>query len=429
VLNPEGDSEMSIGNIAIIGAGPYGLSLGAYLRKEDIPVEIFGRPMASWRYRMPRGMFLRSEPFASNLWDPEGTYTLKNYYRSCGAEYKPVGMPLCLSDFLDYADWFQTQTVPKIQDRILVRLRRAAGRFDLSFADGGNIRANTVVIATGILPHARIPSILSELPNELRLHTADICELDQFAGREIAVLGAGQSALETAALLHEQGARVQILARATDIVWNHPSRVSASTLQRILRPEAGIGIGWRAWACSELPQVFHLLPGHTRMRAGAPWGPRGADWLRARIIGKVPVLTAHQVIRAEEHDGRVRLGICSPHESFELEVDQVIAGTGYKIDIARLAFLDPSIESAIEVLDGAPKLSSYFESSVAGLYFIGAAAELAFGPAMRFMYGAKHSAAVLAQRFRHRTTMKSERQRGIRANRAVPRSARSLRPY
>ena len=73
--------------IAIIGAGPYGLSLGAHLRRLGVPYRIFGRPMDSWRAHMPKGMMLKSDGFASNIYDPDGGFTLEKFCAQRGIEY------------------------------------------------------------------------------------------------------------------------------------------------------------------------------------------------------------------------------------------------------------------------------------------------------------------------------------------------------
>ena len=63
----------------IIGAGPYGLSLAAYLRARRADFRIVGSVMAPWRSNMPAGMFLKSEGFASTLFDPKAEFTLAAY--------------------------------------------------------------------------------------------------------------------------------------------------------------------------------------------------------------------------------------------------------------------------------------------------------------------------------------------------------------
>ena len=83
-----------------------------------------------------------------------------------------------------------------------------------------------------------------------------------------------------------------------------------------------------------------------------------------------------------------------------MDTDHVLAGTGYKVDIDRLAFLDPALRSRVKAFHGAPVLDSAFQSSVRNLYFVGISSAFAFGPVMRFVHGTKHAAAILAGHLR-----------------------------
>src|SRR6516165_1462268 len=58
-------------DVAIVGAGPYGLSLAAHLQALGVEYRVFGRPMDTWRHHMPEGMLLKSDGFASSLSDLE----------------------------------------------------------------------------------------------------------------------------------------------------------------------------------------------------------------------------------------------------------------------------------------------------------------------------------------------------------------------
>lgn len=94
-----------------------------------------------------------------------------------------------------------------------------------------------------------------------------------------------------------------------------------------------------------------------------------------------------------------------------MDTDHVIAATGYKVDIGRLAFLDPVLRSRIKVFRGAPVLDSVFQSSVQNLYFVDIASAFSFGPVMRFVFGAKHAAAILAAHLRAEARTRSGRSR------------------
>jgi FAD-dependent urate hydroxylase len=387
----------------IVGAGPYGLSVAAHLRGANVNHAIVGAPMQSWRDHMPAGMALKSERFASNLSDPERSLTLERFGASRGAGYSAKGVPLPIAEFLEYADWFQRRAVPEIGDAKLRRLRRAGDGFELTF-DDRTVTARRVILATGHLAFRHFPQALQRLADDvpaLVSHTADHRVLAGFAGQDVTVVGCGQSGLETAALLHEQGANVRVLARAPAIDWNAEPDRSRSLIRRMRWPESGLGDGWRSLAYSELPRLFGLLPEPTRRRIVATAnGPSGAWWLKHRVVDKVSLSTAHQITAAAPRNGGLRLSVRAGDDTVQIDTDHVMAATGYRVDLGRLAFLDPALRAAITSSGGSPVLNRVFESSVPGLHFVGIASALSFGPVMRFVYGAQHAAAILTSHIR-----------------------------
>jgi hypothetical protein len=74
-------------DVAIVGAGPYGLSLAAHLHSRGVDARVFGEPMRAWKNNMPAGMLLKSYPWASNLSDAESTFTAKRFYTEQGLPY------------------------------------------------------------------------------------------------------------------------------------------------------------------------------------------------------------------------------------------------------------------------------------------------------------------------------------------------------
>lgn len=392
---------MSMVEAIVVGAGPYGLSVAAHLRAANVGVQIVGRPMASWREHMPIGMALKSEPFASNLSDPAARFTLEKYRIAHGRPYQRKGGPLAIADFIDYADWFRLHAVPDISDVTVTRLRRIAGGFELMLSDGAVAFAKRVILATGHLAFRNIPAALSRLPKELMSHSADHRDLSRFAGRDVTIVGCGQSALETAALLHEQGAHVRVLARAPAIDWDADLLPSGTLFDRLRNPDAGLGPGWRNLAHSELPRAFYFLPADLRRRIVATAnGPSGAWWLKQRVIGTIPLATSTEIADAVAANGRLHLTVRSAAGTKQISTDHVIAGTGYKVDLSRLAWIDAALRSDIKTFNAAPVLSSALQSSVPGLYFVGIASALSFGPVMRFVHGAKHAAAILTAHLR-----------------------------
>ncbi len=387
----------------IIGAGPYGLSIAAHLRGAHIGHAIIGRPMASWRENMPVGMALKSEPFASNLSDPEQLYTFEEFHAARGTEYVRKGAPIPIADFIDYGEWFQRHAVPEIWDAEIRNLRWSGNAFELTL-DDRRILARRVIVATGHLAFRYIPELLrpfDERAEALVSHSADHRDLAQFAAKDVTVIGCGQSGLETAALLHELGANVRVLARADFVDWNPELDPAASLFVKLRWPESGLGPGWHSLAYSELPRLFFALPARTRERLLAKaHAPSGAWWLRNRVIGKILLLTSHHVTGAAERNGRLELSVRNERGTVRIAADHVIAATGYRVDLAQLPFLDPALRAAIRMADGAPVLNSVFESSVQGLHFVGLASAPCFGPVMRFVYGTRHAATILASHIR-----------------------------
>lgn len=79
--------------VAIIGAGPYGLSIAAHLRAYGIPFRIFGAPLDSWRRHMPVGMMLKSDGFASSLSAPDDRERSPHIAPSAGFRITPLTFP------------------------------------------------------------------------------------------------------------------------------------------------------------------------------------------------------------------------------------------------------------------------------------------------------------------------------------------------
>jgi FAD-dependent urate hydroxylase len=381
--------------IAIVGAGPYGLSVAAHLRRHGRPFRIFGSPMRTWRVHMPAGMYLKSEGCASSLSDPTGSLTLAAYCQEHGLRYGDQGVPVPLETFHDYGLAFQQRLVPEVEDTQVVALDRASDGYRLRTAAGETLAAGSVIVAVGIGQFAYLPPALAGLPGELVSHSSQHRDFAAFAGRDLTVLGGGQSALETAALAREQGAQVRVLVRKPTLVWNATPEPPPRPLARRARhPMTGLGPGWRSFFYCNAPGVFRRLPERTRVRTvDTALGPAGAWWLRERVLGGVPVLGGHTLRGAEADGGRLRLRLeREDGRVVECTTEHLIAGTGYRVDLGRLPFLSERLRARLRLVEQAPLLSPAFEASAPGLYFIGLASAYSMGPMMRFVYGADYTA-------------------------------------
>ncbi|MFY9936673.1 MAG: FAD-dependent oxidoreductase, partial [Silvibacterium sp.] len=178
-------------DVVVIGAGPYGLSIAAHLAQTSMSFRIFGTPMKIWRDHMPRGMLLKSEGFASSLYDPGSIFTLRRYCEENRLPYADIGSPVPLETFVAYGIEFRSRFVPKLEETQVTSVRPIDGGFELATADGQIVKARRVVVATGVTSFGYVPPGLAELAHELVTHSSEHQDLSGFNGRRVAVLGAG----------------------------------------------------------------------------------------------------------------------------------------------------------------------------------------------------------------------------------------------
>ncbi|MEU6192918.1 FAD-dependent oxidoreductase [Streptomyces sp. NPDC047061] len=405
--------------VAVLGAGPFGLSTAAHLRARGIPVRVFGDPMVSWRDHMPAGMILKSTPAASSLDCPQRGHTLADYCDAAGIRRLVTDEDtIPVETFIGYGEWFQRKLVPELERVRVVSVdrhkaenkaenkveskaeRKAEGPagFELKLDSGESFTARAVVVATGLSGLARLPAELAgagaDGPAGPVSHSSQHHDLTRFSGKELIVVGAGQSALETAALAAEAGAQVRVVSRGRGRVafgappWQQPR----------LRPESPFGRAWSLWALSYYPHPYRYLPAQARhYLVRRVLGPLGAWWLRDRFEGKVQVREVAAVTGVDTSDGAPVLTVRTHEGGTErLTADHVIAATGYHVDIAAMDFLGPGLCTRVAVSRGAPRLGAGYVSSVPGLYFTGLPAAASYGPVMRFVCGTEFASPRLA---------------------------------
>lgn len=386
---------------AIIGAGPYGLSIAAHFRSRGIPFRIFGRLMDSWRSHMPKGMCLKSDGFASNIYDPAAGFTLKQFCSERGIEYADSGIPVRLDTFSAYGEAFRERMVPELEDKLVTGLERLPVGFRIALDSGETFTARRVVLAVGITHFEYLPAELAKLPPELLSHSFRHHDLEPLRGRSVAVIGGGSSATDLAGLLHDAGAEVHLVSRRAELKFHGAPQVGKprSLWQQIQKPQSGIGPGWRLRFFADAPAAFYYLPESLRLEAvRRVLGPSGGWFAKDKVIGRVPLHLGCTPERAEVKNGRVALHLRAEDGSQqELLAEHVIAATGYRVNLDRLQFVSSEIRSQLKTVGGSPVLSSGFESSIPGLYFAGLAAANSFGPVMRFAFGAGFSARRLTR--------------------------------
>lgn len=379
-------------NVAIIGAGPYGLTAAAHLRRAGVDVRIFGEPMSFWQQNMPAGLLLRSNWTATCIAEHEGELSLDSFCATTGARF---GSPVPLDRFIDYGMWVQGKVAPDVDHRLVKTLETSQHGFKLTLADGTEVSASRVLVAAGIALFANRPAMAAGLPSELASHTGDHRDFSRFREARVLVVGGGQSALECAALLRESGAQAEVAVRQDRIIWLHGGKY-----QRMLGRYAGLvyaptDVGPMGLSrLVAVPDLFRRLPRATQdPLAYRSIRPAGAAWLRPRLT-EVPIRFGRTVVSATPR--AEKLDVTFADGDFQT-VDHLLFGTGYRVDITRYPFLTDGLIEKIKRAGGYPLLSSGMESSVPGLHFLGAPAAWSFGPIVRFVSGGWYTGRALVR--------------------------------
>ncbi|HET6694012.1 MAG TPA: NAD(P)-binding domain-containing protein [Pedococcus sp.] len=367
--------------VVVIGAGPHGLAAAAKLRRAGIEHHVLGDPMSFWR-TMPHGMLLRSNWTATSIAEYDGPLSLESYRDRSGRDLR---LPLPLQDFLDYGGWVQQQVVPEPDTRRVVQVGRTSDDFLLRLGDGDILSARRVVVAAGIADFVRMPEVARDLPGHLVSHTSQHRDLSRFRDRAVVVVGLGQSALESAALMHEAGASVEVIGRKQQITWLHGGKYHRKLGRFVPLFYAPTDVGPLGLSrVVAAPDLFRRLPRTVQdPLAYRSIRPAAAAWLGPRLA-EVPVTTGRRVTRLTAREETV---VVELDDGSRREVDHVVFGTGYQVDVARYPFLQPDLVARVRRRQGYPLLTGGMESSVPGLHFLGAPASWSFGPTMRFVAG------------------------------------------
>lgn len=381
--------------VAVIGAGPYGLSVAAHLKGTGLSMRVFGEPMAFWRAHMPRGMRLRSPWRATHMSDPDGAFTLDAF---ASERCIDRDAPLALEKFVGYGLWFQEHAVPDVDRRAVRAVDGSGNGFRLELAGGDIFAADRVVVATGLANQDYRPPAFRDLPAALVTHSCEHADFTPWSGKQVAVIGRGQSACESAALLADAGAEVELISRG-EIHWlgstaarSSAPHAAAWRLRDALAAPSAVGPFPLSWL-AELPGlVRHLAPAARKRLTARSLKAGAAGWLQPRF-GNVGCDPGRSIVGARAAGDRIAVAL----DTGERHFDHVVLGTGYRVDISRLGILAPALLEGIAQTDGSPLLQAGFESSVPGLHFVGSYAVASFGPLMRFIAGAPYAARAVAK--------------------------------
>jgi thioredoxin reductase len=368
--------------------------MAAHLRARGVKYRVFGDPMRFWR-NMPPGVNLKSLAYATNVYVPGQGYSYPQWCLDHGLEdFEPCTM----QSFAAYGCEMQKRFIPDLEEVLVTNVQRQDRKFAVTLATGERFLANKVVACTGLSGLAHIPAPLRQLGPALMRHTFDISGYDEFKGKTVAVIGAGASAIEAGALVRESGGTSDVYVRGAEAVFHGRTARERSLWQRMKTPTSVLGASRRGWILEHLPWLVYRLPVERRTRfVKNQLGPASPWWIKDRTQG-MPIHVGHELIEAHSTGNRVQLAFRDgTGHTKATEVDFVIAGTGYDVDVTRLAYLDPGMIPSIRCIDRAPALNPYFESSVPGLYFLGTLSYMCFGPLFRFVCGAEKAVPKVAR--------------------------------
>ena len=362
---------MSTCDVVIVGAGPYGLSAAAHLRMlKGLELRVFGEPMSFWDRNMPTGMRLRSNWSATQIAAPDNSLTLEAFQAASDIQFST---PVPLDRFIQYGLWYQSQAVPDLDRRKVTRVETGGRGFQVTIQDGEVINCRRVIIAGGIGPFAWRPPQFEAIASCLASHTSEHRDFKKFAGKQVLVIGGGQSALESGALLHEAGAEVEVIARSHQIHWlqGRVSRAlhhqSGRVISRVLYAPTDVGPAGISQIMAR-PDILRRLPRRIqdKLRKRSV-RPAGARWLVGRLQG-VPITLGRSVVAATEAGERVKIRL---DDGTERSADHILLGTGFRVDVSKYDFLAPMLVQSIRRINGYPELKSGLETSVAGFAYSG----------------------------------------------------------
>ena len=310
-------------DVLIVGAGQSGLAAAFGLLRVGVAnirvvsADAMGEE-GPWRTfaRMPTLRSPKQAP-GPELGLPDLSY--QSWHAACysQADYDALGL-IPTGHWADYLDWFRTATGIVVEpERQMTNLNGDAQSITGTFADGSEIRARQVVLATGMaaLGGAAAPDMLANIPRSLWATASEAIDFAALKGKRVAVLGAGSSAFDNAAEALKAG------AVGVDLYCRHKK------LNAINRMKGVSDYGLVAhWADLDDARRWRLAL-HTQAQAAPPTGPtvaRACRW---------PNFTMH--MNAPWQDVREDAGNLIIQAAGETRrYDFALAAIGYRIDPA-----------------------------------------------------------------------------------------------
>lgn len=381
-----------VSDLIIVGAGPFGLSMSAYCRHENINFTTIGKHMEFWKENMPNGMFLRSG-FDWHL-DPFNEQTFEKYLDIYGLNKKEL-TPVPLKTYLDYTRWFTGQKDIEIRENYVSSLDHNSDNnlFEVLLDDGVKLDSKNVLLAIGFRYFKNLPSEIEELiPGEKIFHTSDIKDFEVFRGKRCLIVGGRMSAFESAALLKEAGCDQVYLSyrhdtpefTESDWDWVMPM------LDKIVDdPEWYLNMDE-----SEKKRINERFYKEGRLKM--------EPWLEERLNNeKISFFPNSEITGCSEmKDGGLKIKLGNQES---INVDDVILATGYKVDMKKLPFLRKgNVLEKLSLDNGFPCLDENLQTNIPGLFVTSMAATKEFGSFFGFTVSVNASSKIIGRYIKQR---------------------------
>ncbi|RXT07215.1 NAD(P)-binding domain-containing protein [Ammoniphilus sp. CFH 90114] len=358
-------------DLVIVGAGPYGISLAAHAQASGLTYKLLGKPMGFWRHKMPPEMFIRTQVDYIGLSDPHEQYTFAQYQKEKNIE---LTYPVSRTAWVDYAFWFAERNQVTFTEECVRHVNYKQGRYFVITDQETSLECKHLVIAIGLTHAEYIPNNLLHLKGKWLSHTNGYTDYQPFSGKSVAVVGGGQSGWEAAALLHQTGAKVDLIYRGSGY---EPPVPQINRRQREIAP------------------LFYSFPVEQQKEISKEFlKATVTEFLLPLVEGKANQHPYSEVKEANilYDEDQVSLVLSSGNT---LKVDHVIAATGYRPNLYNLPFLTSLSGEIKKESNGFPIVNQWFESSMPGLYFVGPLSSHHHGPSYTQIAGVWHTSHAL----------------------------------
>ncbi len=376
---------MSDVKVAIIGSGPYGVSIANELHARRVCFRIFGKPFSLWFDHTQDNMAIRSDWHTSEVYAPDRRYSFRAYLKRTHPEDADAILKkrIPVDIFRDYLRDTLGKLPYEIESVYVTRVNRTDGGFRILCGNGEAFNAEHVIVATGIESHRFLPPVLETFPSDSVVHAWYTKRIQGMKGKNVLVAGAGQSAAEAIAAL-STGNNVTWLVRHPPVFFNEPINLPTPVFNFVLR----------------ISPLFFFIPESVKRILAK-------KFVESTITPDMKtVVTRKEVeqIRGDLDDlGLTRGKSGTIHSSaLQKDFDAIVAATGYRYSMDSMPFLSEEIRNTVAVRRGVPRLSFRFETTIPNLYLTGGIAEPSHGPALRFIMGTYHAAksfGVIHRRF------------------------------